>query len=75
MGVAAMSDFCYDCTENMGVDPSQNDLNRTGRGNYQYMDLCESCGWGYFDEKGRRVRDLGTRSSESANGVAFGFER
>jgi hypothetical protein len=58
MEEGVMADFCWDCTEKMGDDPSLNDLDRTGRGNYQYMDLCETCGWGYFDEQGKRVGDL-----------------
>lgn len=53
-----MADFCWECTKKMGVDPKKNELSREGRGDYKYMDLCEGCGWGYFNEQGKRIGDL-----------------
>lgn len=55
-----MADFCYDCTAHLfGLDlATRNDLDMTGRGDFEYIGLCECCGWGYFDEHGKRRRDL-----------------
>ena len=55
-----MADFCYDCTAHLfGPEfATRNEMNREGRGDYNYMDLCECCGWGYFDQAGKRIRSM-----------------
>lgn len=55
-----MADFCRDCTiENFGDKVAdRNDMIRLDLDDDSFVsDLCEGCGYGYFDRLGQRVHN------------------
>lgn len=55
-----MASFCKDCTDELfGTQyASQNDMVRPELSDDEFAgDLCEHCGYGYFDKEGQRVSD------------------
>tara|TARA_R110000824_G_scaffold331751_1_gene518370 strand:+ start:200 stop:400 length:201 start_codon:yes stop_codon:yes gene_type:complete len=57
-----MADFCYDCSrDKLGVNPLWNDLSglvtkEQVEDGYYMPALCEGCGFGLADDKGRIVK-------------------
>lgn len=53
-----MAEFCYDCIGKVfpTMPPDQNDL-RHDRPGELIFDICEGCGAGWFDSKGKKIAD------------------
>lgn len=51
-----MAEFCYDCIEKVfpEMPPAQNDLRHDKPGELVFA-ICEGCGAGWFDSKGKKV--------------------